>query len=99
MTFRSAIALIALLLGGMACNHHHATIVTGVQPSAQVIEKAFASSWIFGLVPPRTVATASRCLKGVAKVETSLSPVNRLMGVLTLGIYTPMNIKVTCAAS
>jgi len=31
-------------------------------------------------------------------VETQLSFVNGLVGVLTLGIYTPMEILVTCAA-
>ena len=34
----------------------------------------------------------------MAKVETQLSFVNGLVGLITLGIYTPMNIKVTCAA-
>jgi hypothetical protein len=34
----------------------------------------------------------------VAKVETRHSFLNQLVGILTLGIYTPMHIKVTCAA-
>jgi hypothetical protein len=41
----------------------------------------------------------SKCPNGVSKVETQLSFVNMLVGNLTLGIYTPMSIKVTCAAS
>lgn len=32
------------------------------------------------------------------QVETQLSFVNQLVGFLTLGIYTPMWIKVTCAS-
>jgi hypothetical protein len=84
----------ALLLG--AC--YHATVETGLPPSAQVIDQGFASGWIYGLVPPKTVATASRCPTGVAKVETELSFVNQLVSFLTLGIYTPMHIRVTCAA-
>ena len=78
---------------------YHATIETGAIPSADVMEKSFASGWIYGLVPPSTVSTAARCPHGPAKVETKLSFVNQLVGFLTLGIYTPMNIKVTCAAA
>jgi hypothetical protein len=84
----------AFLLGGC----YHATVVTGLQPSAEVIEKNFASAWIYGLVPPATVETMEQCENGVAKVETQLSFVNQLVGALTAGIYTPMSITVTCAA-
>lgn len=49
------------------------------------------------LLPPSMVSTAERCPNGVAKVETQQSFVNQLVGFLTLGIYTPMQIKVTCA--
>jgi len=77
---------------------YHATVETGATPSSVVVHKTFASSWIYGLVPPSTVETASRCPYGSAKVETQLSFVNQVVSLLTLGIYTPMEIKVTCAA-
>ena len=76
---------------------YHATVVTGLKPSTETIEESFAASWIYGLVPPSTVATEAKCPNGVAKVETQLSFVNQFVGFLTLGIYTPMEIKVTCA--
>jgi hypothetical protein len=88
-------ALVAVVTSLGAC--YHATIETGLTPSTQVLEQSFASSWIYGLVPPKTVETASRCPDGVAKVETQQSFVNQLVGFLTLGIYTPMHIRVTCA--
>jgi hypothetical protein len=75
---------------------YHATVETGATPSTVVIDKSFASAWIYGLVPPSTVSTAERCPNGVAKIETQHSFVNQLVGFLTLGIYTPMQIKVTC---
>lgn len=90
-----AAAAAAVLLAGC----FHATIETGLAPSNQVIEQGFASSWIFGLVPPKTVEAQSKCPHGVSKVETQLSFVNQLVAFLTLDIYTPMNIKVTCAES
>jgi hypothetical protein len=86
----------ALLIVCAGC--YHATVETGATPSTEVIEKKFASSWIYGLVPPSTVSTSARCPNGPAKVETQHSFVNQLVGFLTLGIYTPMEITVTCAA-
>lgn len=89
-----AVAAIVALTG---C--YHATIETGRPPSPEVIEEPFASAWVYGLVPPKTVEAASECANGVSRVETQLSFVNQLVGFLTLGIYTPMTILVTCAAS
>jgi len=89
------IVLVAPLLLLGAC--FHATIETGLTPSTQVLERKWASSWIFGLVPPKTVETASRCPDGVAKVETQRSFLNQVVEILTFGIYTPMDIRVTCA--
>lgn len=62
-----------------------------------MIEKKWASSWIFGLVPPETVDAAAECPGGVAKVVTQQSFANMLVRFLTLGIYTPTTIVVTCA--
>lgn len=92
--FRTSAIALAVLLSGC----YHATVDTGRMPSPQVIEKSFASGWILGLVPPSTVATAAKCPDGVAKVETQLSFVNQLVSFITVGIYTPMSIKATCAA-
>jgi hypothetical protein len=89
------VSVFGLFTAAAAC--YHATVDTGLKPSAQTVEKSFAASWIDGLVPPSTVETAAKCQHGAAKVETQLSFVNMLVGLITLGIYTPMNIKVTCA--
>ena len=44
-------------------------------------------------MPPSTIETAQKCPNGVAKVETQQSFGNQLVGFLTLGIYTPMDIR------
>lgn len=88
---------VALLIALPAC--YHATIETGLPASTEVVEQTFAAGWIYGLVPPKPVSTMAKCGSGVSKVETQLSFVNQLVGILTLGIYTPMAIKVTCASS
>ncbi len=78
---------------------YHATVETGREASTTVIKQSFAASWIYGLVPPKTINAAAQCPNGVARVETQLSFVNQLVGVLTFGIYTPMTIEVTCATA
>ena len=85
----------AVLLAGC----YHATIVTGQPASSEVISQPWAQSWIAGLIPPNTVETASKCRNGVAKVETQHSFLNWLVGGITFGIFTPMQIDVTCASS
>jgi hypothetical protein len=79
----------------MGC--YHATIETGAKPSAITVEKHWASGWIFGLVAPSTIETAAKCPSGVSRVETQLGFANQLVSLLTFGIYTPMDIRVTCA--
>ena len=91
---RAAAILAAFALTGC----YHAVIQTGRPESSDVISIKWANSFIFGLVPPPVVETASRCTNGVAKVETQHSFLNGLAAVVTFSLYTPMQIDVTCAA-
>jgi len=93
----SQVVVVASLVALAGC--YHATIDTGLTPSTVVIDKSWASGWLWGLVPPSAIETAKKCPQGVAKVETQLSFLNQLVELLTLGIYSPMAIKVTCAQS
>ena len=77
---------------------YHAVIQTGRPESSDVISIKWANSFIFGLVPPPVVETASRCPNGVAKVETQHSFLNGHGAAITFSIYTPIQIDVTCAA-
>ena len=89
------LALLAVLSTGC----YHATINTGLPVGTATIAQPWALSFIYGLVPPPTVETASKCPSGVAVVETQQSFLNGLVAALTFGIFTPMSINVTCAAS
>jgi len=93
----SQVVIVASLVALAGC--YHATIDTGLTPSTVVIDKSWASGWLWGLVPPSAIETAKKCPQGVAKVETQLSFLNQLVEAITLGIYSPMAIKVTCAQS
>jgi hypothetical protein len=91
---RAAAILAAFALTGC----YHAVIQTGRPESSDVISIKWANSFIFGLVPPPVVETASRCTNGVAQVETQHSFLNGLAAFVTFSLYTPMQIDVTCAA-
>ncbi len=97
MKWKGALIVAALLFVLPGC--YHATIDTGLTPGTEVIHQPFASSWVYGLVPPKTVQAMSKCTHGVALVETQHSFLNWLVGAVTFGIYTPMEIKVTCASA
>lgn len=88
-------ALCVLALGSTAC--FHAIITTGKPEGSKVIDKPWASSFLWGLIPPDVVDAGAACPSGVAKVETQHSFLNELVYWLTIGIYSPMTITVTCA--
>lgn len=96
MKYSKYVAFFILIFALTSC--YHAQITTDKQPSNNVIEKPWAHSFVFGLVPPSEVATASECPNGVAKVETKISFLNGLVSGITFNLYTPMHITVTCAA-
>lgn len=78
---------------------YHAKISTGLPASAEVIDIPFAHSFVYGLVPPSQVRTATQCPNGVSMVETKMSFINGLVSGLTFWLYTPIHITVTCAAA
>jgi hypothetical protein len=88
----------AFVLGAVALTGcYHATIETGLQPNGQMITQKWATGWIHGLIPPKTVNAAAQCPDGVARVETQQSFVNMLATFVTFGIFSPMQIDVACA--
>jgi hypothetical protein len=91
----ATIAVAAMLCAGC----YHAVIETGATPSTVTVSRGWAAGWIDGLVPPSTTSTQAKCANGVAKVETQTSFPNMLANFVTLGIYSPMQIDVTCAAA
>jgi hypothetical protein len=90
--FLLLVSVMALVSGCYA-----ARIETGLTPSNKKIVNMWASCWIYGLVPPTTIKASTECTNGVAIVETQHSFLNQVVGILTWGIYTPIQIVVTCA--
>ena len=77
---------------------YHAVIDTGRAATGPPIVTPWAHSFIYGIVPPQITETAKSCPGGVTKVETQHSFLNGLVAAITWGIYTPMQITVSCAA-
>jgi hypothetical protein len=78
---------------------YHQVIHSGRPAGSTVIERPWTSTWIFGLVRAEEINTVAECPTGVATVESQRSFANGLVGLLTLGIYTPVSVRITCAAS
>ena len=75
----------------------HAVINTGIDAGPQKIEQKWAKGYVNGLVPPDAVEAGDECgAAGVARVETRRSFLNQLVSSLTFGIFSPMEIIVTC---
>jgi len=86
---------LVVLIGGC----YHAQISTGSPASPQVIDQPWAHSFLAGLVPPNPIDASLGCANGVSRVETRLSFVNMVANVVTFSIYSPMHLRVVCAAS
>ena len=76
---------------------YHQVIHSGRQAGSTVIERPWTNTFIFGLVPATEINTVTECPTGVATVETRRSFLNGLVGALTIGIYTPVSVRITCA--
>ena len=90
----SSLALVVFLATGC----FHQIVQTGNPAGATVVDKQFVPGWLWGLVPNNEVDVRSECPMGVAVVETETSFVNGLVSAITLGIYTPQHVCITCAA-
>ena len=88
------VAVFALVAG---C--YHQIVQTGRMPGPVVIEKPWTATWLWGLVAAEEINVATQCPSGVATVETQQSFLNGLVAALTIGIYEPREVTVTCASS
>ena len=93
MRLRTWVLAFALTLGGC----YHLSIETGAPATEQVIRDDWAHGFVFGLVAPDVMMTASRCPNGVSRIETEHSFLNVLATAVTVGLYTPMTVAVTCS--
>lgn len=89
----AVLGLTTLLLSGC----FHQVVHTGAPPGPRVVERGWVNTWIFGLVAADVIDTTADCPGGVATIETKQSFMNGFVGLLTLGIYTPQAVTITCS--
>ena len=93
---RKSLLVLAVALSLAGC--YRVTVITGAPEGPNKIEKPWNHSFVYGLVPPSEVNTATQCPQGVARVVTEHSFLNSLVAGITYSLYTPITVKVTCAS-
>lgn len=93
---RSALLLSAVLLLLPGC--YQAQITTDRAPSDTVVEEKWVASYLNGLVAAK-VDVSEDCPDGIAAAERNFSFLNGLVSTITLGIYLPHTVTITCAAN
>lgn len=83
------------MLAATGC--YHSIIETGLTPGPVGYSDDWETAWLIGAVPARVDATRA-CRGPWARIETQQSFLNGLVTFLTLGIYAPHEVEVTCAA-
>lgn len=84
-------------MAGIAVGCFRQTVETGRTPANVVIDRPWTSTYLFGLVPAAPIDVSRLCRSGVASVDTRVSAPNLLVGVATLGLWTPRHVTITCS--
>jgi hypothetical protein len=87
--------LCAVLLTGC----YHQVVSTGLPAGETKVAKPWTATWVFGLVPATPIDVRAQCPNGVAEVDTQMTFLNGLVSGLTLGIFTPRSVTVTCSGA
>ncbi|HXB25937.1 MAG TPA: hypothetical protein VNV25_14495 [Gemmatimonadaceae bacterium] len=87
---------IALLLSVISITSAQAQDSTSM--SARVTAaKQWATTFVYGVVPATVAQAAAQCQDGLAKVRRGQTPANTLVSIVTIGMFNPITILVTCA--
>lgn len=89
---------LTLVLGGLAVTGgcYHTITTTNMNPGPQHVV-AWVPTFIYGLVPGNVDAGKMCGGKPVQAVDSQASFLNVIVGAVTFGIFTPMQVTVTCA--
>lgn len=98
MMSRSAAMLVAVAMSIGSTGCYKATFIRDPQVSRGVEHDELVHFFVFGLVGDPTIDVHQFCPDGkVAQVRTGANFGTGLVSLLTLGIYTPRKVYVTCA--
>ena len=77
---------------------YQAQVTTDRTAGETVVHQKWTSSYFNGLVAAK-VDVSDACPAGIAAAERKFTFLNGLVSTLTLGIYLPHDVRVTCAAA
>jgi hypothetical protein len=84
-------------IGASGC--YRASVDTGLPATNQVVVRHWAPTFLWGIISKVDLGTGGVCPNGVSHATTQFSPLNVIVGVLTAGIYSPMDVRATCATA
>jgi hypothetical protein len=76
----------------------HQVVSTGLAAGTNRVERPWTSTWIFGLVEAKPIDVRQQCPDGAAFIESKMTFMNGLATLLTLGIWDPWTVTITCAS-
>lgn len=94
---RRVVTILAIALSAGGC--YRAAVSTGLEAAAEPNRQSrWTHSWFAGLIGPGDFAAADFCGGGnAAVVETKHTFLNLLVETVTLFVYAPVTVTVTCA--
>jgi hypothetical protein len=90
-----AVAFASLALSASGCFTYHYKN-TSVPPGEE--HEDWASFFVFGIAGHHEVDTRDFCPGEVSKIEVGTNGLTWLVSTLTIGVYTPRKVVITCAA-
>jgi len=96
---RSNVTLVLTLLAAcvLLTGCWQAKVTTNKEPGSTVVQDKWAPSFLYGLVGAK-VDVSGECPNGIASAERIIRVPNGIVGLITLNIYFPQTVTVTCAA-
>ena len=76
----------------------HQVVSTGLAAGTTRVERPWTSTWIFGLVEAQPIDVRQQCPDGAAFIESKMTFMNGLATLLTLFIWDPWSVTITCAS-
>lgn len=90
---RRAIALLLSVISITSAQAQDSTFMSARVTAA----KQWATTFVYGVVPAAVAQAAAQCQDGLAKVRRGQTPANTLVSIVTIGMFNPITILVTCA--
>lgn len=94
----TALLLVAGLLQGCFSVRYHSPTALTEGARRGVTHKTWSHSFLWGIIPATRVPLDGWCGdREILKMKSSLGPMGFLGQAITLGIWTPMRLKIVCA--